>query len=210
MSFISTNAPSTSPGSRGIRHDADRHPAADAVRARHEPVEGRRFALQRAGQHRLRALVDAVADDVAQPHPRHLLARQAEILEERAVDVVAALLLVDVRHRRRHAVHDRAELAFARRERVLHLLQVGDVVGDDVDALDRAVELAVRDDAAAQPPRAVVGVDRRPLVRDCLALQRAVDELHRRERRVAAADVLDRLPDHLLAPVAREEQETPR
>ena len=75
---------------------------------------------------------------------RHLLRRQAEELKERAVDVMAALVAIDVRHRRGHAVHDRAQLALARGQRVLRLLQVGDVVADDVLALDRPVEVQVR------------------------------------------------------------------
>jgi hypothetical protein len=56
---------------------------------------------------------------------------------------VAALVAVDVRDRRRHAVHDRAKLRLARRQRILRELEVGDVVARDVLALDRAVEIEV-------------------------------------------------------------------
>ena len=164
----------------GVRHHADRHPAAHAARARDQPVEGGRFALQRPGQHRLRALVDAVADDVAQAQFGHLLGGQAEVLQEGAIDVVAVLVAVDVRDRRRHAVHDDAQLRLAGRQRVLHLLQVGDVVADDVDALDRAVELEVRDDLRAQPARTSLRVDGRALVGHRLARQRASARTSRR------------------------------
>ena len=58
---------------RGIRHDTDRHPPAGAIRAGDEPVEGRGLAFERTGQHRLGALVDPVADDIAQAHAPHLL-----------------------------------------------------------------------------------------------------------------------------------------
>ena len=137
MSFISTNAPCTSPDGPAsgttrivIQRRAPLAPG-------HEPVERRRFALERARQHRLRALVDALPDDVAQAQVADLLDRQAEVLQERAIDVVAALVAVDVRDRRRHAVHDRAKLRFARGQCILRELQIGDVVADDVFAAHR-------------------------------------------------------------------------
>ena len=154
---------------RGIRHDADRHPPANRIRARHQPLERRRFALQRARQQRLRARIDAVADDVAQAKLGNLLRGQAEILQERPVDILAALVPVDIGNRRRHAVHDRAQLRFPRSQRVLCLLQVGDVVADDVITLDRRVEAHVRDDLVAQPPLAAVDVDGLALVGNALA-----------------------------------------
>ena len=153
-----------------VRNDADGHPPAHAVGARDEAVERRRFAAQRAREHHLRALIDAVTDDVAQAQLRHLLRREPEVVQEGSVDVLAALVAVDVGHRRRHAVHDRAQLRFARGQGILRLLEVGDVVADDVVALDRAVEAEVGNDAVAQPALAAVGVDALALVGDATRL----------------------------------------
>ena len=129
---------------RRIGNHADRHPARLAVGAGNEAVEFRRLAVERAGDDRLRAFEDGRADDVAQPQRRDLVRVDAEVLQQRPVDVLAALGAIDVGDRRRHAVHDRAQLALARRQRVLRDLEVGDVVQHDVDALDRAVDPVVR------------------------------------------------------------------
>ena len=107
--------------------------------------------MQRARNHRLRAGVDGIADHVLQTQARDLLRVQSKVLEERPVDVQAKLVLIDVCHRSRHAVHDRAQLRFARREGVLRLLQVRDVVTDDVVALDRRIEAHVGNDLVSQP-----------------------------------------------------------
>ena len=138
-------------------------------------------------------------DDVAQPHLDSLLLGQAEELQERSIDVVAAFLAVDVRHGCGHAVHDRAELTLARGQRVLRLLQVRDVVADDVQALHRAVEVRVGDDAAAQRACAADGVDDSLLVGHRLAGGGAQDE--RLQRRVVACthDIRGRLPDDAVA-----------
>ena len=191
----------------GVRHDADRHPAAHAVRARNEPVERGRLALERARDHRLRALVDPVADDVAQAELRDLLRRQAEVLEERPVDVVAVLVVVDVRDRCRHAVHDRAELRFARGEGVLRFLEVADVVADDVLALGRPVVIEVGNAAGAEPPLAAHRVDHRALVGDRLAEQAALAVRGERERILRAEDLLGALADDFLAHEPVEPQE---
>ena len=107
---------------------------------------------------------------------------------------MAALVAVDVGDRCRHAVHDRAQLALARGQCVLRLFQVGDVVPDHVQALQRPVELRVRDDAAAQPAGAAIGVDDRLFVGDGLTRRRALHE--RLQRRVVAeADDLGRRAD---------------
>ena len=95
--------------------------------------------MQRTGEHRLRTGVDAMPDHITQSERADLLGAQPEILQEWFVDVLTALVAVEIGHRRRDAVHDRAQLRFARGERVLRLLQVGDVVADDVVALDRPV-----------------------------------------------------------------------
>jgi hypothetical protein len=132
-----------------VGHDADGHPASHAIGARHEPVEGGRFAAQCTRQHDLCALVDAVADDIAQAQLGDLLGGQPEVMQEGAIDVLTALVAIDVGHRRRHAVHDRAQLRFARRQGILGLFQVGDVMADDVIALDRSVEPEIGNDAVA-------------------------------------------------------------
>jgi hypothetical protein len=80
-----------------------------------------------------------------------------KVLQQRAVDVLAALGAIDVGDGRRHAVHDRAQLALACRQRVLRDLEVGDVVQHDVDALDRAVDPVIgtiaRESSATGPSR---------------------------------------------------------
>ena len=195
-------------GGRGIGHHANRHPAPHAVRARHQPVEGRGFALHRARQHRLRALVDAVPDDVAQPHLVDLLRRQPEELQERAVHVMAALVAIDIRHRRRHAVHDRAQLAFARGQRVLHLLEIGDVVADDVLALDGSVVAHVGHAPRPQPAFAAAGVDDRALVGDGFAAdQYAIAIRLQRAGKIRCHDFGGGLADDLVALQTDEPQE---
>ena len=135
MSFISTNAPCTSPdgaASGTTRIVIQRRTPFAPGTSRSNAVDS---PSQRARQHRLRALVDAVRRRRRAAASSPTCSRgQAEVLQERAVDVVAALVAVDVGDRRRHAVHDRAQLDFARGQRVLRLLQVGDVVADDVVA----------------------------------------------------------------------------
>ena len=168
-------------GRRRIGNDADRHPARNAERPRDQPVEFGRLAVERPGDLRLRAFVDARTDDVGQPQRRHLACREPEVLQQRPVDVLATLGAIDVGHRRRHAVHHRPQLAFPRRQRVLRALEVGDVVEDDVDALDRAVDPVVRHHPSAHPPRPARRVDDRPFVDDGLARERPV--LVRREPR---------------------------
>ena len=197
-------------GRRRVGNHADGHPAPRAARARHQPIEGGRLALERARQHRLRAGVDAVADHVAQAHARHLLRGQSEILQERPVDVLAALVAVDVGDRCRDAVHDRAQLRFARGQRFLRFLQVGDVVADDVIALDRRVEVHVRDDLVAQPALATVDVVRLALVGHVLAARRAVDERLLELERFRAEHLLRRLADDPFAIEARPAAETRR
>ncbi len=186
-------------GRTGIRHDADRHPAARAVRAGHEAVERRRLALERARQHRLRALVDALPDDVAQPQVADLIDRQAEVLEERPIDVMAALVAIDVRDGRGHAVHDRAKLRFARGQCILRELEIGDVVADDVLAAHRAVEIEIGHAARADPARAADDVDHRALVGQRLALHRAVAVGRERLRAFDAEHFLGLLAEHFVA-----------
>ncbi len=190
-----------------VRHDPYRHPAFHAVRARHKPVERGRLALERARDHRLRALVDPVADHVAQAELGDLLRREAEVLEERPVDVVAMLVVVDVGHRCRNAVHDRAELRFARREGVLRFLQVADVVADDVLALGRPVVVEVGHAARAEPALAAHRVDHRALVGDRLAEQAVLAVGRERQRILRAEDFLRALADHFLAHEPVEAQE---
>ena len=136
------------PRCRRVGHDADRHPAPDAIRPRHQPIERRRLAVQRAGQHLLRTFVDCRPEDIAQTHRRHLLDCYPEILQERAVDVTAALVMVEIGNGRRHTVHDRSELRLTLRQRLLSLFQVRDVMTDNVKALDRPIEFQVGYDAA--------------------------------------------------------------
>ena len=147
-------------GRRRVGHHADRHPPRLAVGARDEAIELGRLALERAGDLRLRALEDGGPDHVAQTQRRDLLRGDAEVLQQRAVDVLAALGAVDVGDRRRHAVHHRAQLALARRQRVLRDLEVGDVVQHDVDALDRAVDPVIRHHPPADPARAARRIER--------------------------------------------------
>ena len=147
-----------------------------------------------------------MADDVAQAHLDGLILGQPEELQERAVDVMAAFVAVDVRDRCRHAVHDRAQLAFACGQRVLCLFQVRDVVADDVEALHRAVELGVRDDAAAQPARAARRIDDGLLVGHGLAGGRPQDEGLQRRVVSGARDFGRRAPDDILAFEAGQEQ----
>ena len=115
------------------------------------------------------------------------------------VDVVAALVAIDVGDRRRHAVHDRAQLRFARGQRVLRELEVGDVVADDVFARDDAVEVQVRHAARADPARAADDVDHRALVGERLALHRAVAIGRQRLRTFDARALPRALAEHLVA-----------
>ncbi len=75
---------------------------------------------------------------------------------------------------RRHAVHDCAELALARRQRVLRDLEVRDVVQHDVDALDRAVDPVIGHHPAADPARPARCIDEGALVAHRLAGERAI------------------------------------
>ena len=138
-------------------------------------------------------------DDVAQSELGHLLRGQPEIMQEGAIDVLAALVAVDVRHRRGHAVHDRAQLRFARGQGVLRLLQVGDVVADDIVALDRPVETEVGDDAIAQPPLPAVGVHALALVGDALAFRGALDVRPLEFDHIGTEHVLGGLAQHVVA-----------
>ena len=168
-----------------VRHDADRHPAGDAVRSGHQPVELGRLPVEGARHDRLRAFVDVGTDDVVHSKRGDRLGGQPEVLQERAVDVLAALVAIDVGDRRGHAVHDRSQLTLARGERVLRDLEIGDVVADDVDALDRPVDPVVRHHAAADPARAARRIGEFALEADRLARERAVvvgrDRVHRRD-----------------------------
>src|SRR4030081_139585 len=96
---------------------------------------------------------------VAQAERADLLAAQHEILQKWFVDVLAALVAIDIGHRGRDAVHDRAQLRFARGQGGLCLLQVGDVVADDVVALEGPVEVHVREDAVAKPSLPTIDID---------------------------------------------------
>ena len=148
-----------------------------------------------------------MADDVAQAQLAHLLGGQPEVLEERPIDVVTMLLAIDIGDRRRHAVHDDAQLRLARRESVLRFLHVGDVVADDVDALDAAVERVVRHHPPAHPSHAAARVLERTLVDQCLAGKRAVVERRQRLRCFETDHLLGRLADHLVAIEAVQLQE---
>src|ERR1700676_1117485 len=90
---------------------------------------------------RLRAGVDAMPDHVAYAKRANLLRVQPEILQKWFVDVLTALVTIEVRDGSRDAIHDAAQLRFRGGERVLRLLQVGDVMADDVITLDRSVEV---------------------------------------------------------------------
>ena len=148
-----------------------------------------------------------MANDIAQAKLRHLLGGEPEVVQERAIDVLAALVAIDVRDRRRHAVHDRAQLRFARSQCVLRLLQVGDVVPDGVVALDRAVEAEVGNDAVAQPQRAAVGIDTRAFVGDGLALRGALEMRALGFEHIGSEHLFGRLADHVVAIEADHAQE---
>ena len=207
MSFISTNAPGTSPeGAESgttrivIQRDSPLAPGMRRSNSADSPSSARAIFC-------LRAFEDGGADHVAQTQRRDLVRGDAEVLQQRAVDVLAALVAIDVGDRRRHAVHDGAQLALARRQRVLGDLEVGDVVQHDVDALDRAVDPVVRHHPPADPARAARRIEQRALVAHGFAGERPF--LVRRERcGVVGTDHLGRrLADHRRAVEAVELQE---
>ena len=103
---------------RRVGDHADGHPSLCSTGPRNETVERRRFTVQGAGQHRLCARVNAVPDHVAKAQRADLLGAQAEILQKWPVDVLTALVAIEIGHRRRDAVHDRPQLrSRARRAR---------------------------------------------------------------------------------------------
>src|SRR6202171_5610689 len=146
-------------------------------------------------------------DHVAQSERADLLGAQPEILQKWFVDVLAAFVAIEIGHPRRDAVHDRAQLRFARGQGVLRLLQVGDVVTDDVVALDGPVEVHVREDAVAKPSLPTIDIDVFALVGDALALGRAIDVWLLQLEDFGPEYLLDRLPDDLLARYADQMQE---
>ncbi len=163
--------------------------------------------MQGARKHRLRAFVDALPHHLAQPQVAHLLDGQPEVLQERAVDVVAALVAVDVGDGRRHAVHDRAELRFARRQCILRELQVGDVVADDVFAAHGAVEIEVGHAARADPARAPDDVDHDALVNLRLGAHRPIAFGRQQLRAFDLLHLFRLLAEHLLASKAVQVEE---
>src|SRR3984893_11262279 len=145
-------------------------------------------------------------DHVAQSERADLLGAQPEILQKWLVDVLTALVAVEIGHRRRNAIHDRAQLRFARGQGVLRLLQVGDIVADDVVALDGPVEAHVREDAVAKPPLPTIDIDVLALEGDALALGRAIDVRLLLIEDFGAEHLLHRLPDDFLARYADQMQ----
>jgi hypothetical protein len=98
-----------------------------------------------------------------------------------------------------NAIHERAELQLALRERRLRELQVVDVVDDEVDTAANLVVAVVGHDDAAHPAHRVVGCESLPLVDDPLTPSRALDQGREVECRVGAEYVGDRVADDVFA-----------
>ena len=135
-----------------VGREVDRFPALLAVGLRQELLGRDRLAAQHPRKQRLELTPARLADDLADATAGELLAALGEPLLVVAVDEPEAIVPVDVRHARRHVVHDEPELGFARAQRLLGLLQAMDVVHQHERAGDLALCAHVRNDADGHPP----------------------------------------------------------